>query len=68
MWLVHIRLFKDIFQESNGISMSKPGMQYKVFYHAAGGVELYARVHREVKKMTLRWIFQLRVSPGFVTN
>jgi len=34
----------------------------KCFTRPPEGVELYARVHREVKKMTLRWIFHLRGS------
>jgi transposase-like protein len=34
----------------------------KYFTRPPEGVELYARVHREVKKMTLRWIFHLRGS------
>lgn len=34
----------------------------KYFTVPPKGVELYARVHREVKKMTLRWIFHLRGS------
>ncbi|MFH2002185.1 MAG: DDE-type integrase/transposase/recombinase [Planctomycetota bacterium] len=34
----------------------------KYFTRPPDGVELYSRVHREVKKMTLRWIFHLRGS------
>jgi len=34
----------------------------KYFTVPPKGVELYARVHRDVKKMTLRWIFHLRGS------
>ena len=32
----------------------------KYFTRPPDGVELYARVHRDVKKMVLRWIFHLR--------
>ena len=38
------------------------GCRTKYFTRPPEGVELYARVHREVKKMTLRWIFHLRGS------
>jgi len=34
----------------------------KYFTRPPEGVELYSRVHREVKKMVLRWIFHLRGS------
>ncbi|MEE9502036.1 MAG: DDE-type integrase/transposase/recombinase [Candidatus Aminicenantaceae bacterium] len=34
----------------------------KYFTRPPDGVELYSRVHRDVKKMTLRWIFHLRGS------
>jgi len=34
----------------------------KYFTRPPDGVELYSRVHREVKKMVLRWIFHLRGS------
>lgn len=34
----------------------------KYFTQPPHGVELYARVHKDVKKMTLRWVFHLRGS------
>ncbi|HEB29961.1 MAG TPA: DDE domain-containing protein, partial [Spirochaetes bacterium] len=39
-----------------------PECRTKYFTRPPEGVELYARVHREVKKMTFRWIFHLRGS------
>jgi len=39
-----------------------PECRTKYFTRPPEGVELYARVHRNVKKMTFRWIFHLRGS------
>ncbi len=39
-----------------------PKCRTKYFTVPPKGVELYARVHREVKNMTFRWIFHLRGS------
>jgi transposase-like protein len=39
-----------------------PGCRTKYFTVPPKGVELYARVHRQVKKMALRWVFHLRGS------
>ncbi len=39
-----------------------PECSTKYFTKPPEGVELYARVHREVKKMTFRWVFHLRGS------
>ncbi len=38
------------------------GCSTKYFTRPPEGVELYSRVHRDVKKMTLRWIFHMRGS------
>jgi len=38
------------------------GCRTKYFTIPPKGVELYARVHRDVKKMVLRWVFHLRGS------
>lgn len=45
-----------------------PSCRTKYFTVPPKGVELYARVHREVKKMTFRWIFHLRGSLGRVCD
>jgi transposase-like protein len=45
-----------------------PRCRTKFFTVPPKGVELYARVHREVKKMTFRWIFHLRGSLGRVCD
>jgi transposase-like protein len=45
-----------------------PRCRTKYFTVFPKGVELYARVHREVKKMTFRWIFHLRGSLGRVRD
>jgi transposase-like protein len=39
-----------------------PQCRTKYFTVPPRGVELYARVHRQVKKMALRWVFHLRGS------
>jgi transposase-like protein/transposase len=39
-----------------------PACRTKYFTRPPKGVELYARVHRDVKKMVLRWTFHLRGS------
>ncbi len=38
------------------------GCRTKYFTQPPHGVELYARVHKDVKKMTLRWVFHMRGS------